>query len=423
VKVLQANRFFSNRGGAETVMFQTIGLLERHGHEVIPFSMQDPENVPSAYSSYFAENVNLKRKPSPLLALDPRRWLLGGRAIYSPDAKQRMNDLILAVRPDVAHLHNIYHQLSPSVLRPLSQHGVPTVLTLHDYKLVCPNSTLFTAGSICERCVGHRYYNAVSRGCVHGSRLKSTVCAADSYGKYVDLYTAPSAFMKRKMTELGLDGDRIVHLANPINLHDYEGDALPGSYIMFAGRLEQTKGVETLLDAVAGSALARGVELRIAGEGSRRVALEKYARSRGLHNVRFLGWLAQDELADLRRGAMFAVVPSRWYEVFGLAVVEAQAFGKAVIGARIGGIPELIEEGRTGLLFEPGDATDLRLKIEYLLSDPDRTAQMGACARQLLEHRYTEERQYRMLMDVYELAREMRDARLRLNVDGKGAER
>ncbi len=414
MKVLQVNRFYSNRGGAETVLFQTIRLLERHGHEVVPFSMHDAANPPTEYSRYFVGKVDLRRSSASLARFSPTRWPLAGRVIYSREAEKNLEALVQASAPDLAHLHSIYHQLSPSVLVPLHRHGIPTVLTLHDYKTVCPSSLMFANGEICERCKGGKFYNAVIQGCVHDSRMKSAFCATESYihsawgayRKYVDLYIAPSRFMKQKMTEFGIDGDRIVHVPNPLNLDAYTPGASSGDYFLFAGRLEKAKGAETLLKAIAGSEIASRFELRIAGEGKQRAELEAFCRSNGLNNVRFLGWLSQGELGELHQNALFAVVPSQWYEVFSLAVFEAQAYAKAVVGARIGGIPELIEEGRTGLLFEAGNPDDLRSKIEWLLLNPQRAEEMGKSAREVLEKRCAPEIQYRSLMEVYDRARD-----------------
>jgi glycosyltransferase involved in cell wall biosynthesis len=415
--VLQVNRFFSSRGGSETVMFQTIKLLEEHGHSVVPFSMEDAGNFPSNYSSFFVRNVVMEPKNGSIVTdLSPLRWPLAGRGLYSRDAEHCLEALVRATRPDVAHLHSIYHQLSPSVLPPLRRHAVATVLTLHDYKLVCPSSIMFANGKVCERCKGHQYHNAVIQGCVHDSRWKSVFCATESalhdtfglYRKNIDVYISPSRFLKEKMTEFGMDGDRIVHVPNPITVADYEPGEASGDYFIFSGRLETVKGVETLLQALSGSEIASKFELRIAGEGRRRKDLERYCRQQGLTNVRFLGWLSQEELADLHRGALFAVVPSIWYEVFSLAVLEAQAYGKAVIGANIGAIPELIDEGRTGLLFEPGNAADLRSRIEHLLTDPGLAQQMGRAAREDVVRDWTPERQYSQLMSVYDRALESR---------------
>jgi glycosyltransferase involved in cell wall biosynthesis len=345
---------------------------------------------------------------------------LAGRALYSRDAEQCMEAIVRAARPDVAHLHSIYHQLSPSILQPLRRHDVATVLTLHDYKLVCPSSILFANGKLCERCKGHQYHNAVIQGCVHDSRLKSAFCATESalhdalgsYRKNVDMYISPSRFLKEKMAELGMDGDRIVHVPNPLIVADYAPGDASGDYFLFSGRLEEVKGVETLLDAMAGSEIASHFELRIAGEGRRRKALESYCREKGLANVRFLGWLPQDELAELHRGALFVVVPSIWYENSPLSVLEAHAYGTAVIGADIGGIPELIARGRTGLLFEAGNAAELQCRLEELLTNPERAVEMGRAGRDVVEQTCAPERQYTQLMAVYDRAIERRREKL-----------
>jgi glycosyltransferase involved in cell wall biosynthesis len=409
VKVLQVNKFFYNRGGAETALFQTSRLLERYGHEVIPFAMQDARNQPSPYSGYFVSNVELRQNMSSLGVFQPRRWATAGRILYSREAEGKMEALIRATKPDIAHLHNIYHQLSPSILRPLRRHRIPTVLTLHDYKLICPNYSLATRGAVCERCKGHKYYQAVLQGCVKNSRLKSAICALEAYvhrawniyAKGVDVYIAPSRFMREKMIEFGVDGRRIVHVPNFLNLEDHKPCASFDSYFVYAGRVEAVKGVATLLQAVGSSNVARQFELCIAGDGEQRAALESHSRGNGTGHVRFLGSLPPKEVASLMRGAMFSVVPSQWFENAPLAIHEAYAYGKPVVASRIGGIPELVEEGRTGLLFEPGDAQELQRKIDYLLTHPGQTVEMGRNARRLVEEAYGPERHYEQLMEVY----------------------
>jgi glycosyltransferase involved in cell wall biosynthesis len=417
VRILQVNRYFSPSGGAETVMFETMRLLQANGHEIVPFSMHHEENHESSYSSFFVSNVVFEPDgSSDLSTLAPARWPLVGRGLYSRGAQRNIEILLKVTRPEIAHMHSIYHQLSPSVLLPLKRHGIPTVLTLHDYKLVCPSSTLFANGAICERCKGGRFYNAVLQGCVHDSHWKGVFCAAESYlhgssgiyRKNIDVYIAPSLFLKNKMMEFGLDGDRIFHVPNPLNLQGYEASKEAGKSILFCGRLERVKGLMTLLKAVAGSTIASKTEVVIAGEGRQRAALEQFCARNGLGNVRFLGWRPRQELAELHRRAMFTVIPPHWYENSPLAVLEAKAYGRAVIGSNIGGIPELIEDGATGLLFEPGNARDLRAKIEYMLENPQEAYDMGARAREAAEISCAPERQYTQLMNVYDRAIEFR---------------
>ena len=414
MRVLQANKFFYRRGGTETALFQTTQLLERYGHEVIPFAMRDARNLPSEYSRYFVSKVELRRKVGPLGALRWRPWATAGRILYSREAERRMEALIRATKPDIAHLHNIYHQLSPSILRPLRRHRIPTVLTLHDYKLICPNYSLATRGAVCERCKGHKYYQAVLQRCVKDSWLKSALCSIEAYAhrawaiytEGVDLYIAPSRFMRRKMMEFGLDGERIVHMPNFLNLEEYEPNGSRGDYFVYSGRIEPVKGVVTLLEAVGRSEVAKQFELRIAGDGELAAALEAQSRAKGVDHARFLGWLPPEEVGSLLRGAMFSVVPSQWYENAPFTIYEAYAYGTPVVASRIGGIPELVEDGRTGLLFEPGDAEDLRRKIDYLLTHPAVVAEMGRNARRVAEQAYGPERQHERLMEVYARAGE-----------------
>lgn len=414
MRVLQANKFFYGRGGAETAVFQVTQLLQQYGHTVIPFAMQDARNLPSDYSDYFVSNVELRQQASALAPLQRRRWTTAGRILYSREAERKMEALIRATKPEIAHLHNIYHQLSPSILRPLLRHRIATVLTLHDYKLICPNYTLFSGDAVCERCKGHKYYQAVFQGCVKNSRLKSALCALEAYAhkpwriyaRGVDVYIAPSRFMRQKMMEFGLDGGRIVHVPNFLNLEDHEPCTSLESYFVYTGRIEAAKGVATLLEAVTSSRVAPQFELRIAGDGEQRATLEGLCRANGMNHIRFLGPLSSTQVSSLLRRAMFSVLPSRWFENAPLAIHEAYAFGKPVVATRIGGIPELVEEGRTGLLFEPGDTEDLRRKIDYLLTHPAQLAEMGRNARELAEQAYGPDRHYQQLMDVYALAQE-----------------
>ena len=204
MRVLQVNKFLHTVGGTETVMFQTADLLRSHGHEVCFFSMQDGRNLPSEEEEFFVSNVEYDGRNARDTIERLRLPLVAGRFLYSREAAQKIDALIQDRQPTVAHLHNIYHQLSPSVLQPMKRRGIPTVMTLHDYKLICPNYTLFSNGSICERCKGHRYYQAVLQQCVKTSRLSSALCTLEAYthrltNAYdgaIDAYIAPSRFMR-----------------------------------------------------------------------------------------------------------------------------------------------------------------------------------------------------------------------------------
>jgi glycosyltransferase involved in cell wall biosynthesis len=408
MRVLHVNKFHYIRGGAETVYFALTDLLQLHGHEVIPFAMQDDRNLPTPYSKYFVSNIELREESGGLLG----RAGAAARILYSREAEQKIDRLIRDTRPDIAHLHNVYHQLSPSILRALKRHGIPVVMTLHDYKLICPAYTLYTDGAPCNRCRGHRYFNAVIHSCVKDSRLKSAICATEAYahaatGIYrsnVNFYVAPSQFMARKVVEFGLNPDQVVYIPNFIDAGRFGAASAVGEYMLFAGRLESVKGVKTLLRAVSSSAVARSTPLRIAGDGEQRGELEAFCASEGLTNVQFLGHRSPADVAELLANAAFAVVPSEWYENAPLSVMEAAAHGKAVIVSDMGGIPELVKPGVSGITFPAGDAQALASAIEAMLADPDKTAEMGRQGRAFIEEKFSPESHYQQMVALYERA-------------------
>jgi glycosyltransferase involved in cell wall biosynthesis len=320
----------------------------------------------------------------------------------------KLDALIRDTRPEVAHLHNIYHQLSPSILRVLAKHRIPAVLTMHDYKLICPAYTLYTDGAPCERCKGGAYYNATLHRCVKDSRAKSALCTIEAYlhsalGLYrrnVACFIAPSRFLAAKAIEFGMDPARVTYVPNFVETA--EPVAAPnGNYVLYAGRLERVKGVATLVDAFCRRSGTAPCELVIAGDGEERAALERYAVSRGATNVRFTGHLPQAALQPLLDGALFAVAPSEWHENAPLSVLEAAARGKAVVVSDMGGLPELVKHGETGLVFRAGDASALAAALDELLADHDRTREMGRKARAFVEETFSPERHYDELMALY----------------------
>ncbi|HWO93362.1 MAG TPA: glycosyltransferase [Dehalococcoidia bacterium] len=409
MRILQVNKFLYPAGGAETVMFQTADLLQRRGHEVFFFGMDDDRNVVAADAGALVSSVNLRERRTKRDLLRPSEWGNAARIVRSAEAARKMERYLDVLRPDVVHLHNIYHQLSPSILPPLRRRGIPTVLTLHDYKLVCPNYMLYAQGAVCERCRGHRYYQAFLQSCVKDSRLQSMLCSFEAYvhqalGGYdrnVDRYVAPSRFMSDKMVAFGMDASRIDYLPNFLNVDEFECGQSSEKYFVYAGRVEAVKGVQTLIQAVSEPPISGDVELRIAGDGALRASLEEHCRIAGRHYVRFLGHLSREEVGRLVRGAMFVVLPSEWYENAPMSILEAYAYGKPVIASRMGGIPEMVDEGVTGLLFEPGNAADLRSRIDLLVGDPALAAEMGRQARKVAEAAYGPDDHYARLMDIY----------------------
>ncbi len=367
------------------------------------FSTEDRRNKTSPQSPFFLEKIDYNRPDIPFRD----RIRFGLRLLYSRDAARKMDSLLRRERPDVAHLHNICHQISPSILPVLRRHGVPIVQTLHDLKRICPNYTMLSAGRICERCRGGRYYNTVLQRCVKGSLAFSTLNSVEAYfhsliGIFdsIDLYVAPSQFYKTKLISFGLDANRIRAMPYFVSL-DHGPSQESKGYILYCGRLAKHKGVFTLLRAVEGCDTLR---LVLAGSGPEERMIRRHLQEKNMVNVDLAGFVTGARKAQLMREASFLVLASEWYENCPLVVMEAFANGKPVVASDIGGIPEQVIHGFNGLLFEPGNASELRARLLHLFSHPDEITRMGRNARKTAEELYSPQDHYRRLMGVYEEA-------------------
>lgn len=406
------NKFYYHRGGTERYCFDFTSLLEAHGHSVVPFAMAHERNAASPYAPFFVQELSLDR------SADLRRpWAVvasAARAIYSHEAQRKLAALIRQERPDVAYLHNIHHQFSLSILPLLREHGVPILWRLHDYALFCPNSTFYTRGSICEACVGGRFYHAVWRACRRDSRGASLVACLASYAgrllrleRHTDLFVAPSHFLAEKMAACGLDRERLAVQPNFLDLTSFDRDLAAAcgsgagrssdSPLLFVGRLVPEKGADTLIAAVGQTPAAR---LLIAGDGPERARLEALAAAVAPGRVSFLGHQPLEALLAILDSASAVVVPSMWYENCPYAILEAFAARQAVIASRIGGIPELVQDGEDGLLFQPGDVDGLADRIGALLADEQERDRLGKQARQKLEAGYAADRHYAGFLEL-----------------------
>ncbi len=405
MRILMINSFFYLRGGAERCFLDLMALLAAHGHEVIPFCMTDERNRPTPYASHFISHINF---PERLRQGGSWRdkWTVLERVVYSREARDRLAALIAETKPDIAHVHGIAHEMSPSVLPVLRRAGIPVVQTLHDYKLLCPNTSFVSNGRICEACKGHRYYNAVRYRCKRGSLAASLLAALEAtihkawriYERNVDVFITPSQFLQHKLKEYGISNP-VVHIPNFIDVDRFRPCDEPEDYILFSGRLVGIKGIKTLLTAMCEVRQAR---LLVAGDGELRTWAEAFIRKHDLTHVELLGHLKTAELVDLIRRARFTVVPSEWYENYPMSVLESLACGTPVIGSRIGGIPELVHEGQTGLLFRPGDTAELVTKIRFLWARPELARGMGQNGRLQVTRVNNPERHYQQTMSLYQ---------------------
>ena len=402
MRVLHINKFLYRRGGAESYMLDLAELQRAQGDEVAFYAMDHPDNLPDPRQDTFAPRMELNPPPAGLAG----RVTTAAGVLYRPSSRRGLERLLGEFRPDVAHLHNIYHQLSPSVLRPLKRHRIPTVMTLHDYKLVCPTYQLLDHGRICEACLPRRFHQATVRRCNGGSLTGSLLASVElgvhtALGLYgpVDVFVCPSDFMRRKMVEGRVYPDRLRHVPHFAELGSIAPAESPGDGVVFAGRLSREKGVDVLLDALA---LAPGLPAVVAGDGPERDALEQQARDLGLlDRVRFVGRVPAVRVHDLMRRAAVVVVPSRWHENQPMTILEAFGTARPVVTTDLGGLPELVTDGETGRLVPADDAAALAAALLDLTADPERAHRQGAEARRRAATRFGVDTHLAALGDVY----------------------
>ena len=398
------NTFHYLRGGAERCFLDLTALLIANGHEVIPFSMDNEKNYDSQYSDYFVSYIDF---PSLLNGRSgiKRKFDIAERVIYSREANRNITQLISDTRPDIVHIHGIAHEISPSILPAIKKANIPIVQTLHDYKLLCPNTNFVSQNHVCEQCKGHRYYNVIRNRCKRGSLGASILAGVEMYThkamqiyeRNVDVFISPSKFLQGKVKEYGIKNE-VAHIPNFINIESFTPCYQPENYFLFFGRLAKVKGVMTLLKAMR---QVKRSQLLIAGTGELQASLDAYVQEQNITNVTFLGYQTTEKIIPLIQKAAFSVIPSEWYENYSMSVIESLACGTPVVGANIGGIPELVIDNQTGLLFDSGNADQLARNIQFMVDNPELASEMGKNGRKLVETINTPEKHYQETIEIY----------------------
>jgi len=382
LSVLVIHNRYQQPGGEDAVVRAEMELLRRAGHRVVPY-FRDNSDI-AHYGSL--------RKASLLLSTT---W---NRRTYAD-----IRALIRTERPDIAHCHNFLPLVSPSVYGACKSEGVPIVQTLHNYRLLCPAGTLFSQGKRCQHCT-RSVMQGVGRGCYRGSRVQTAAVSLmlgahrlrGTWTRSVDAYVAPSRFCRGFFSAAGL-GEHKIYIKPNFVMQDPGQRTERGDYALFVGRLSAEKGV---LEMIAAWSRIPRAKLLIAGDGplfrqARRVAIGSQGQ------IKLLGHLNPDQTLDRIKGARFLVFPSRWYEPFGMGLLEAAACGVPAIASRIGAIPEIVADGRTGLLFDPDNFDELAEQVSWAWTHPDEMEQMGAAARQLYLQNFTATTNYRTLIGIY----------------------
>lgn len=349
MKILEINKFYFRKGGGDKHFFDVIELLRSNGHEVAVFSMHHPENEPSPWDKYFVSTVGYTGEYSFWQKI---KGIV--RMFYSFEAQRKINQLLDDFQPDVVHIHNIYHQLSPCILFAIKQRGIPIVMTVHDFKLISPNYNLTLDGKPYLRCQQGKYYQCVVDRCVKHSYAKSALAALEmywhawlgTYRKNIDRYIAPSEFVKKILNEWGIMPAKIAVLAHfvPTPPQSAITGAAPvqEQYALYFGRISKEKGIDQLVELFRSGA----TKLYLAG------ALENEYQIPNAPNVRHLGYLNQDALRKYIRSATVIVSGSSLPETFGLVALESIVNGKPFIGFRAGAYPEIIENQKNGFLVD-----------------------------------------------------------------------
>lgn len=401
MKILQINKYYYKKGGAETVFFNTISLLEKEGHIVIPFCLSNKKNEESIYASYFVNfpelsesgfYTKIKNLPS---------------FIYNHNAAKKLEQLIQEEKPDIAHIHLLFNGISISILPILKKYNIPIVMSIHDYRLVCPAYTFVDGqGFFCERCQNKNFYHCILRRCSNKKISNSIMLCLDSYFRrlfispinYINQFLFVSKFSRSKHIQFEKKFE-----TNSTHLYNFtpavkEIKTKRGNYILFFGRISEEKGIRTLLSA---SKQLPEEQFIIIGTGP----LFEELQANLPPNVKMLGYKKGAELERYILDASFVVVPSECYENNPMTIIESYTLATPVIGSNLGGIPELINEGKTGFLFTPKSAESLKEVILHATSISDeKYNDISLASKRFASENFSEKTHYERLISIYKNA-------------------
>lgn len=412
MRILLVNYRYFISGGPEKYMFNIKKMLEDNGHEIIPFSIHSNKNVETEYSKYFVEPIGgrdatyfdeVKKTPKSI-------WQMLTRSIYSTEVEKAIKKEIRDVKPDLVYIIHFVNKLSPSVITGAKKMGVPVVLRLSDYFLLCPRFDFMYQKNICEDCLNKGYRSCIKKRCVKGSLFASVIRVFSMkfhslihVYRGVDAFITPSEFLKKKLVVNGFDEKKITCIPTFTASKSEVGKPQIGSYGLYFGRVTEEKGVETVIKAYE---KLPNYELKIMGDDTTEegLRLKKYVKKHKMSNVEFLGFKSGTELEEVIKGARFTLIPSIWYDNLPNTALESFQYSKPVIASNIGSLPELVVDGVNGYLFNAGNENELVQAIRKL-DDNDTVARMGAESRKRLETRFAPQTHYDSLMKIFNKVR------------------
>ena len=384
LKILHVHEFYQQSGGEDTVFAAEVALLEGHGHQVV---------------KYTDNNQRVK---------DMNPIDVAFQTIWSNSSYKKINDVLQKEKPDLVHFHNTFPLISPAAYYACRKNKTPVVQSMHNPRLICPAATFYRNGNLCLECFGRTPpFPGIIHGCYHNSRLQTAVVASmlsfhrwiKTWQNLVDGYIVFTEFYKNIFIQAGFPVNKII-----IKPHFIQKDPSPelpkkkGDYVLFIGRLDPEKGVRTLLNAWKNM----NIPLKIRGEGRLEQECRDFIKTEKIISIQMIERLSKGDLDHLIANARFLVWPSEgYYETFGMVAVESFAHGIPVVGSNIGVMKEIVTNNETGLLFDPGNPADLSAKVEWLWNHPEESTRMGQNARREFEEKYTSDRNYQMLMDIY----------------------
>jgi len=406
MRILLVNTYHFRGGGDSTYTFNLADLLSGEGHGIAFFAMQDERNIFDSNDDLFVSHIDFEK-------LNKNKNLMKGlrtmrRAIYSTEARLKFRQLLERFNPDIVHLQNIHAHITPSIIFEAKKHGLPVVWTLHDYKLICPNTHFLIdkKGEICEACHQHSFYQAVLKRCKKNSILASTMAALEAYlhrimglRNKVDFFLAPSAFLREKLLDRGFSPNKVKHLPLFLPENMFDNGNKSSGYLLFLGKLEPIKGIFSLLKACH---QAPGVNLVIAGKVKEPLA----ARLPELMppNAQYAGVKQGNELREIIFESSGVVLPSLCYENQPFSILEAFAAGKPVIASDLGGMTELVKNSKGGLLVPPGDEKALAEAMKWIAEHGSRAQEMGQAAKEYAMKEHSANKHYERLRLIYEKA-------------------
>ena len=408
MRILLVNYRYFVSGGPERYMFNIKKVLENNGHEVIPFSIHSNKNVPTEYSKYFVEPIGnrdatyfeeCKKTPKVI-------WQMLTRSIYSLEVKKAIQKEIKEVKPDLVYIIHFVNKLSPSVIRGAKQMGIPVVLRLSDYFLLCPRFDFLYNRKICEDCLSKGYGECIKKRCVKNSLFASVIRVFSmkvhkfmNIYKDVDAFITPSQFLKKKLVANGFAEEKITCIPTFTETKECIAETVIGEYGLYFGRIAEEKGVETVIKAYEKLPNHR---VKIMGDDTTEeaVRLKKYCADKKLTNIEFLGFRQGEELEKVIRNSRFVLIPSIWYDNLPNTALEAFRNAKPVIASNIGSLPELVEDTYNGYLFQPGSEKGLISAI-LQLDDDKAVKEMGQNSLKILNTKFSVEQHYHDLLKIY----------------------